>query len=65
MSAVKGVSSEGFITIVQPHARAGATFHALVKISSFRPRYINSNIPHIDRVIPWNTANIVKTVEQK
>lgn len=28
-SAVSGVNSLGFMTIVQPHARAGATFHAL------------------------------------
>lgn len=28
-NAVKGVSSEGFMTIVQPVARAGPVFHAL------------------------------------
>ena len=28
-SAVRGVISEGFMTIVQPTASAGATFHAL------------------------------------
>jgi hypothetical protein len=28
-SAVSGVSSDGFITMVQPVASAGATFHAL------------------------------------
>ena len=28
-SAVNGVSSEGFMTMVQPTANAGATFHAL------------------------------------
>lgn len=28
-SAVKGVNSEGFMTIVQPTARAGATFQDL------------------------------------
>lgn len=26
-NAVNGVSSEGFITTVHPHARAGATWH--------------------------------------
>jgi len=31
-SAVNGVNSDGFITIVHPTARAGATFHALSKI---------------------------------
>lgn len=31
-SAVKGVSSDGFITIVQPTARAGATFHDLATV---------------------------------
>ena len=31
-NAVNGVISEGFMTIVQPHARAGATFHDLQRI---------------------------------
>ena len=31
-SAVKGVSSLGFMTIVQPTASAGATFHAHIWI---------------------------------
>jgi hypothetical protein len=30
-SAVSGVSSDGFMTIVQPVASAGATFHALAR----------------------------------
>lgn len=33
-SAVSGVISEGFITIVHPTANAGATFHALDGTSS-------------------------------
>lgn len=36
-SAVRGVTSEGFMTIVQPTASAGATFHALTLMNESSP----------------------------
>ena len=36
-NAVKGVSSDGFITMVHPTANAGAIFQALYKSSETQP----------------------------
>jgi len=45
-SAVSGVISEGFMTIVQPTARAGATFHALNIMNESGPNSGVLGIPH-------------------
>ena len=46
-SAVSGVISEGFMTIVQPTASAGATFHAL--------NLANETGPELSGII-WHTT---------
>ena len=55
--AVSGVISEGFITMVQPHASAGATFHDLQARGEMRLRLtVAGYIPHVDRVVPGDSV---------
>jgi hypothetical protein len=65
--AVRGVNSDGFITIVHPTASAGATFQALCvwqAISSDELGDIHCFYPpHVDRVVPWDTDVCVRLVE--
>jgi hypothetical protein len=53
--AVSGVISEGFITIVQPAANAGATFQALGASFSQVSESNRYHSPHVDRIIPGNS----------
>lgn len=57
MRAVRGVISDGFITIVQPHARAGATFHALTcSKEGHQVQVLDIYLPHVNRVVPRNAV---------
>ena len=57
--AVRGVNSDGFITIVHPTASAGATFQALVVWQAISSDELGDtrrfDSPHVDRVVPWDT----------
>lgn len=59
--AVRGVNSDGFITMVQPTARAGATFQALGEMMSLanERHYVTLNsVPHVYRIVPRNAVNV-------
>ena len=57
------MNSEGFMTIVQPTASAGATFQALEALSSIiggdREAYASDDSPHHDRIIPRSSSVVV------
>lgn len=60
-NAVSGVNSLGFMTIVQPHARAGATFQALCTSDLREPTNAvkskrRRDVPHLDRIIPGDAG---------
>lgn len=55
-SAVKGVSSDGFMMTVQPAARAGAVFQALRSFSRDDNLLPSMHLPHLDRIVPWDTG---------
>ena len=50
--AVKGVNSEGFITIVHPAANAGATFQALKVFRGRKVSFYPLRLPYQDGVVP-------------
>jgi hypothetical protein len=45
--AVRGVNSDGFITIVHPAANAGATFHALIDELAMDSQNLKGTAYHI------------------
>jgi hypothetical protein len=45
------------MTIVQPTASAGATFHALNLANETGPELSSSfGIPHLDGIVPWDSV---------
>ena len=63
-SAVSGVSSEGFMTMVQPTANAGATFHALRDVFKQRGDHKKGiNSPHVDGIVPRNAVSRGESME--
>lgn len=57
-NAVRGVSSEGFMTIVHPQARAGATFQDLGRHegSVSGTGMGEACLPHVDWIVPWDAG---------
>ena len=52
------MNSLGFITMVQPHASAGATFQALdVFEYQSLEEFVQGYAPHLNGVVPWNAVD--------